>query len=198
MNNKLKVFITLLTLFSISACTSSNSFIKPINGQTLQGNEKISFKGTSFYLVNGGDGKMQTYTSLGASDEPAEGSGEAALIIANEALSGFTDRMIVENQELTEAQALENAVINKSDYLIYSRVEKWTDPIGINCQKYYADEASVLLSLYSVSNKKLINTSRLADKSCPAKLNGVPLSTGSPEGQYRDLILQWIQTNFNK
>ncbi|MGF1907864.1 DUF4823 domain-containing protein [Vibrio kasasachensis] len=196
-NINIKSILVALTALSISACSSTAYHVNAINGQTLKGENKISLNDSNFYLVNGGDGRMMSFTSLGESDEKAEGSGISALNIASDSLSKFTQLIVVENNELTEDKALDVAKTNNNDYLIYSRVEQWSDPLGINCGTHYYDEASVLLSIYSVKDRKLINTSRLAAKSCPTKLNGFPLSPGSPENLYSDLFSKWVNENFN-
>lgn len=197
-NNNIKATLVALAMFSITACSAIDSHVGAINGKTLKGEDRISLKDSNIYLVNGGDGRMKTFTSLGKSDEEAKGSGKSALNIASGELSKVTQLVIIENKNLSENEALEVAQLNKSDYLIYSRVEEWTDPLGISCGEYYADQASVLLSIYSVEDKKLVNTSRLAATDCPPRLNGIPLSTGSPESLYTDLFSKWLDGNFKK
>lgn len=189
-----KTIVTAAIILSISACASTNYRVEAINGSE----SKISLKDANFYLVNGGDGRMMSYTSLGDSDELAEGSGFAALMIANDTLYNSTSQVVAEKEVMSEDKALEVGFINKSDYLIYSRVEQWSDPLGINCNDYYYDEASVVVSLYSIPSKELISTSRLSAKSCPSKLNGIPLSSGSPEQLYTKLFSKWLEKNIEK
>ncbi|HIC43081.1 MAG TPA: DUF4823 domain-containing protein [Sulfurimonas sp.] len=159
--------------------------------------DKLLTNSSSIYLVNGGDGLQKTYLGLIMSEEEvAKGSGEAALHIAFEKLSSITPNVIQQNLVISELEALKTAKLNKSEYLIYSRTEKWTDPLGINCVDIYSDEASVVLSLYSTQNDKLLNSTRLASSNCPHKLNGIPLTTGSPESLYENLFAKWVTNTF--
>ncbi|MDW6005204.1 DUF4823 domain-containing protein [Vibrio mangrovi] len=197
MIKKIKIiFISMSTLF-VFACSSNSYNIDTINGKVLDNSSKIPLQSVSIYLVNGGSGMKMTYLSPINSDEVAEGSDISALRIANDELSKYTSRVTTDRNVLTEDKALEIGTINKNDYLIYSRVEKWSDPLGINCNEYYYDEASVLISMYSLKDKKLINTSRLSSASCPSKVNGIPLSTGSPEKLYEILFSKWLNENFS-
>lgn len=187
------VFIVAVTSF-LAACSSTNYMVHQIDAGTEGNKEKISLKDNSFHLVNGGDGIKTTLILL--QEKPAEGSGASALNIANEYLAKHTQAIVAEKEILTTEQALEAAVSNNSGYLVYSQVEIWTDPLGINCTKHYYDQASVLLSIYSLSDKALISTSRLSAKSCPHTVNGIPVTTGSPEKLFETLFDKWFNENF--
>ncbi|WP_417362558.1 DUF4823 domain-containing protein [Gallaecimonas pentaromativorans] len=196
MNRNFVALLVVAGSLFLSACASTKYNVDEINGSTLAKDQRVSLKDANLYLVNGGDGMQTTYLSMGEADEVAKDSGADVVRIENDAFSTLTAHVIAEKNVLPEDKALEVGGLNKSDYLIYSRVEKWSDPLGMNCQKYHADEASVLLSLYSVKDKTLINTSRLQARSCPDTLNGIPLQTGSPEKLYKVLFSQWISKNF--
>ncbi|MBQ0763679.1 DUF4823 domain-containing protein [Marinobacter psychrophilus] len=193
--NLKSIFITIIILF-FTACSSIDYKINSINGSELK--NKIPLKNSKIYIVNGGDGREMSYLSFGNSDEIAKGSGFSALKIASDNLSKYTANVVSEKEILLEDKALEIGAINQSDYLIYSRVEQWSDPLGINCHSHYYDEASVLLSIYSVKDEKLIDTSRLSSKSCPFKMNGIPVSTGSPEKLYSVLFSKWLDEKFKR
>lgn len=194
--NTFKILLISATILLFTGCSSVNYNVTNIKGTSLDDSEKILISNANIYLVNGGDGRKMTFLSLTESNELAEESGVSALNIAHDALSHYSDRIIAEREVLLEDKALEIGTINKSDYLIYSRVEEWSNPLGINCANTYYDEASVLLSIYSVQKKELINTSRLTAKSCPTKVNGLPVSTGSPEKLYKVLFSQWLDEFF--
>ena len=183
----------MLTVFS--GCGRSNASVNTINGNALEKSQLLQ-KGSSIYLVNGGDGMKKIYLSEIRGEEISKGSGLSAINIAYKQLRDITPNVILENKVLSEKEALEIAKLNKSDYVLYSRVETWTDPLGVNCTQYYMDEAVVVLSLYSTKDEKLLNTIRLSDKDCPSKLNGLPLSAGSPERLYEKLFSQWIYSIF--
>ncbi|WP_415397928.1 DUF4823 domain-containing protein [Sulfurimonas sp. CS5] len=191
-------YIVMILSFAIifSGCGGSGLSLNTIKGNELEKSQLLT-KESSIYLVNGGDGMKKTYLSaVTSSEEKAIESGLSAINIANTELRTITPYVILENKVITEKEAIENAKLNKSDYVIYSRVEKWTDPLGINCHEYYRDESTVLLSLYSTKDDKLLNTTRLFASDCPATLNGIPLSTGSPESLYEDLFSMWIKNHF--
>ena len=195
--NRIRISIATIILLLTTACSSVISKMDQIGGSPLDTAHKISLKDSKIFLVNGGDGMKKTFTSL-KDDEIAEGSGLSAWTIANEEMAKLSPLLIAENKPTTEDKALEIGKLKKSDYLIYSHVEKWTDPFGMSCHQHYSDEASVVLSIYSIENKELINATRLAAKSCPHTLNGIPLSTGSPESLYEDLFTEWLDKNFKK
>ncbi|HUH42422.1 MAG TPA: DUF4823 domain-containing protein [Sulfurimonas sp.] len=191
-------FIIAVGLFISGCAGKSDLSLNIINGEKLEENQLLTTK-NSIYLVNGGDGMKTTYLSVVYGEEIAEGSGLAAVNIANEQLCAYTAPVVLEKLVITEKEALENAKLNQSDYVIYSRVEKWTDPLGINCTVgYYTDEASVVLSLYSTKDEKLLNTTRLSKSSCPFKINNIPVSTGSAEILYEELFANWKNNMFAK
>jgi hypothetical protein len=194
MRNKVVLFIASVVFFT--ACVETTG-ISPINGKRLKKNELLT-SNSSIYLANGGDGMMETYFSEITKEEVAKGSGVSALNIAFKQLRMKTARVVSSKTVTTEMNALKSSKLNKSDYLIYSRVERWTDPLGINCNQYYKDEASVLVSLYSVKDKKLLNTSRLSANDCPFSVNGLPVQLGSPEILYEKLFTNWINNTFQK
>ena len=196
--NSIKISLSTIILLLTTACSSVVSKVDSLGGSPLDTDHKISLKDSKIFLVNGGDGMKKTYTSLGDNDEIAEGSGLSAWTIANEEMSKFSPLLVAENKPTTEDKAIEIGKLKQSEYLVYSHVEKWTDPLGINCHEHYSDEASVVLSIYSIEEKQLINSTRLAAKSCPFTLNGFPLSTGSPESLYEDMFEEWLETNFKK
>lgn len=190
-------YIVMILSFAIifSGCGGSGLSLNTIKGNELEKSQLLT-KESSIYLVNGGDGMKKTYLSAISGEEKAMGSGLSAINIANTELRTITPYIILENKVISEKEALEVARLNKSDYVIYSRVERWTDPLGINCHKEYMDESAVLLSLYSTKDEKLLDTTRLFASDCPVTLNGIPLSTGSPESLYEDLFSMWIENHF--
>lgn len=133
----------------ISGCSSVQYNVQPINGRFAK-NDKIVLNDVSIYIVNGGNASMKTFTSTSVESEEAMGSGLAAINIAYKKFFENTANIISEKYLTLEDKALEIGAINESDYLVYSRVEKWTDPFGMNCGPLYHDEASVLLSLYAI------------------------------------------------
>lgn len=187
--------LTVIVLI-IGGCASTGSTYV-IRGEKLHDQTLLTNQST-IYVVNGGDGMRGTYLSAFVGEEPAVGSGEAAVNIEFEQLRQRTSKVILEKTILTEDKALEIAKMNQSDYLLYSRTEKWTDPLGINCSEIYFDEATVLISLYSVADKKLLQTSRLTNANCPNKLNGMPLRPGSPERLFEELFGNWLDNSFVK
>lgn len=94
--------------------------------------------------------------------------------------------------------AMSSAVEGGFDYLVYVKVLTWTDPTGMVCGGQYLDEVKATLSLYSVASTQLLNSVDVYDRSCPAQLNGVPLSTGSPDSLFGDLVKTWVDSNFVK
>lgn len=197
MKNSISKFCLLTGMaLLIGGCASTGSSYT-IRGEKLHDKSLLTNQST-IYLVNGGDGMRGTYLSAFVGEEPAVGSGAAAVNIEFEQLRHRTSKVILEKTILTEDKALEIAKMNQSDYLLYSRTEKWTDPLGINCSKIYLDEASVLISLYSVADKKLLQTSRLTNANCPTKLNGMPLRPGSPERLFEELFTNWLENSFVK
>lgn len=196
MKNNLKgLTIAIMTALVFIGCGPLHSKVKTINGTELDKSQLLT-KESSIYLVNGGDGMKKTYLSLIYGEEVSIGSGLSAINIAFDQLKGGNPHVILENKVLSEKEALENAALNNSDYVIYSRVETWTDPLGISCSNDYMDEASVVISLYSTKDVKLLKTTRLSAKDCPIRLNGVPLSPGSPERLYEKLFSQWARSIF--
>lgn len=99
-----------------------------------------------------------TFLSGGDSDELVERSDISALNITQDNLSKYTQYITKENKNILEDKA------------IYTRVEQWTDPLRINCTEYYYDEASILISIYSAADRKLINTARVRFKSYPNEI----------------------------
>lgn len=187
------LFIVAVTSF-LAACSSTNYIVQQIEAGKNGSKEKISIRDNTFHLINGSDGIKSTFITF--QEKPAEGSGASAINIANEYLVKHTQAIVAEKEILTKEQALETAASNNGNYLIYSQVEIWNDPLGINCSKYYHDQATVLLSIYSLSDKELINTSRLSAKSCPHTVNGIPVTTGSPEKLFETLFEKWFNENF--
>ncbi len=193
---RIKLFSAVAVLLLTTACSTTPHFDQ-LGGSVLDKEHRISLKDSKIFLANGGDGMKKTMISL-ESDEISEGSGLSALTIANNIMAKSAPLLVAENKPLTEDKAVEIGQLNKSDYVIFSHVEKWTDPLGINCHEKYSDEASVVLSIYSVEEKQLINSTRLWARSCPFTLNGIPLSTGSPESLYEDMFTLWLDKNFQK
>ena len=196
MKNKFKsLAIAIIIALVFIGCGTLHSSVKTINGTDLDKSQLLT-KESSIYLVNGGDGMKKTLFSSVYGEEVAIGSGLSAINIAFDQLKWGNPHVILENKILSEKEALENAALNNSDYVIYSRVETWTDPLGISCSKHYMDEASVVISLYSTKDAKLLKTTRLSDKDCPSTLNGMPLYPGSPERLYTKLFSQWARSIF--
>ncbi|WP_041959924.1 DUF4823 domain-containing protein [Sulfurospirillum arsenophilum] len=187
--------ITIMTVLVFIGCGPLHSNVRNINGTDLDKSQLLT-KESSIYLVNGGDGMKKTLFSSVYGEEVSIGSGLSAINIAFDQLKWGNPHVILENKVLSEKEALENATLNNSDYVIYSRVETWTDPLGISCSKHYMDEASVVISLYSTKEQKLLKTTRLSAKDCPSTLNGMPLSPGSPERLYEKLFSQWTRNIF--
>jgi len=193
---KISSIVMVLSIILIfSGCGGSNLNLKTIKGNELEKSQLLT-KESSIYLVNGGDGMKGTYLSVITGEEKSIDSGLSAINIAKKQLTTITPYVILENKIISEKEALEIAKLNKSDYMIYSRVETWTDPLGINCNENYMDESTVLLSLYLTKDEKLLHTTRLFAKDCPTTLNGIPLSTGSPENLYENLFSKWVQNHF--
>lgn len=197
MKNCFSKFSVILGMIILIGGCSNTGITYVIRGEKLHDNRLLTDQ-SSIYLVNGGDGMMGTYLSAFVGEEVAVGSGESAINIEFEQLRHRTRKVILEKTIITEDKALEIAKMNQSEYLIYSRTEKWTDPLGINCSEIYADEATVLISLYSVADKKLLQTSRLSNSDCPTKLNGMPLRPGSPERLFEELFANWLTDSFAK
>lgn len=193
--NLLKYGLLLIIAFIISGCTNTgNTYV--IRGERLKNDALLSNK-SSIYVVNGGDGIKKTYLSAFLGEEIAVGSGESAVNIEFSKLRERTPKVVLEKLVLPEDRAIEIAKMNQSDYLIYSRTERWTDPLGINCRlDYYYDEASVVISLYSIPEKKLLNTMRLENADCPSNINGMPVRPGSPENLFEKLFAQWLDYTF--
>lgn len=190
------IFISGIILL-LAGCGASMESINVINGEKLNSSNLLTDQ-NSIYIVNGGDGMKKTYFSAFVGEEVAKGSGESAINVELEQLKSITSKVVLEKLVLSEDKALEIGTINKSDYLIYSRTEKWTDPLGINCNQNYLDEASVVISLYSIADKKLLNTTRLSNSNCAPTLNGIPLRPGSPEILFKELFTKWINSTFVK
>jgi hypothetical protein len=192
------LFVTILVMLFVG-CSSKEGKIEIINGEKLK-KENLLTRNDTIFLVNGSDGMKKTYLKsiVNNTEEIALGSGESSLNIEYNLLSERTSKILVEKNILTEDKALEIAKLNNSNYLIYSRTEKWNDPLGITCTlPFYVDEASVVISLYSVKDKKMISTTRLSNADCPAKINGgIPLSTLSPESLFEELFVKWLDENF--
>ena len=98
----------------------------------------------------------------------AKDSGLSAVNVANDILVKHTNKITLEKRPMPQDQALE--IAGESDYLIYSIVEEWVDPLGLNCGKYYHDYASVQVQLYDIKEKKLVNNTRLSAETVPQKL----------------------------
>ena len=199
--SNLKIIFSFFLISFLTACSSTNYNVLRINGDVLKvedhvvSEKSILLSGKSIYLVNGGNGNTLSLLSGGAHDEVVEGSGLSALTIAYDILRPYSAALVMQKEIILEDRALEIATTNKNDYLIFSKVEFWSDPFGMVCNGHYYDEASVLLSLYSVKDKELINTYRLSANSCPTTINGIPMSTGSPEKLYEELFTLWIEKN---
>jgi len=199
--SNLKIIFSFFFISFLTACSSTNYNVNRINGDVLKvedhvaSEKSILLSGKSIYLVNGGNGSTLTLLSGGEHNEVVDGSGLSALTIAYDILRPYSPALVKQEKIILEDRALEIAATNKNDYLLYSKVEYWSDPFGMACNQNYYDEASVLLSLYSVKDKELINTYRLSASSCPSKLNGIPLSSGSPEKLYKELFTLWIDKN---
>lgn len=194
MKNTIKsLTIAIMMTLVFIGCGPLNSSVKTINGADLDKSQLLT-KESSIYLVNGGDGMKKTLFSSVYGEEVSIGSGLSAINIAFDQLKWGNPHVILENKVLSEKEALENATLNHSDYVIYSRVETWTDPLGISCSKHYMDEASVVISLYSTKDAKLLKTTRLSAKDCPSTLNGMPLYPSSPERLYEKLFSQWVRS----
>jgi len=197
MKNYFSKFSLILGIILIISGCANTGRTYVIRGEKLHDDRLLTNK-SAIYLVNGGDGRKGTYLSAFVGEETAVGSGESAVNIEFEQLRNRTSKVILEKTIITEDKALEIAKMNQSDYLLYSRTEKWTDPLGINCSEIYLDEAVVLISLYSVEDKKLLQTSRLSNANCPNKLNGMPLRPGSPERLFEELFANWLTDSFAK
>lgn len=201
MTRKLMKYLMMgIIAVAISGCSAREGKVEVLNGEKLKKENYLTANDT-IYLVNGGDGMQKIYLSSildNNKEEIALGSGEISLNIEYNFLKQKTAKVIKEKNILAEDKALEIAKLNNSDYLIYSRTEKWNDPIGLACSfPFYLNEASVVVSLYSVKDKKIINTTRLSNADCPPKINGgIPLSTLSPDSLFEKLFEKWINENF--
>lgn len=191
------VLVPILAMLFIG-CSAREGKIELLDGKKLNKENFLTYN-DAIYLVNGGDGMKKTYlSSVVDKEELAVGSGEISLNIEYNLLKNRTSKIIMERYVLTEDKALEIAKQNNSDYLIYSRTEKWNDPIGLTCTlPFYMDEASVVISLYSVKDNKLISSTRLSNADCPPKINGgIPLAPLSPDSLFEKLFQDWINENF--
>lgn len=193
------VFVAFLVMLFVG-CSAKEGKIELLNGEKLKKGNFLTHN-DAIYLVNGGDGMKRTYlSSIVDKEELSVGSGEISLNMEYTLLRNRTAKLIIERNVLTEDKALEIAKLNNSDYLIYSRTEKWNDPIGLTCtMPFYMDEASVVISLYAVKDKKLISSTRLSNKDCPPKINGgIPLAPLSPDSLFEKLFQDWINENFEE
>lgn len=193
------VFVVVFAMLFVG-CSAREGKIELLNGEKLKKENFLTHNDVVF-LVNGGDGMGKTYLgSVVDKEELAVGSGEISLNIEYNLLKNRTSKIIMERNVLTQDKALEIAKLNNSDYLIYSRTEKWNDPIGLTCTlPFYMDDASVLISLYSVKDNKLISSTRLSNADCPPKINGgIPLSPLSPDSLFEKLFQDWINENFQE
>lgn len=195
------VFLSLAILLSLlggCAWHGSQKYVTPIAA-----NEKIDSSRT-FYVPIGPDGKTKTWPLI-TQQAPAAGSGFLASDLVNRNLLLLQGKTIMGMAPESEKEALESAKQKGLDYVVYSRVNLWVDPMFMACTNtrqngvhvYYLDEADVDMSVYDVKSEKVIHLSKLHHAGCPVVLLGsIPVGTHTPAGRFNKVLQSWMKENF--
>lgn len=188
----MKRLLILMMVSFISGCASHYVNVKPIAEEP--GKPDVQ---KSFYLAWPNDGREKGFFTLNW--QANEGSGREVVEIMQDYLKNKGWTVVVGNVPETQKQALESAEKNRTAFMIYPELNIWNDPSSGACYAYEererrnADEADVNIFVYDMRSKKVLNSYEVNIYGCPHIVNGFPIGTYTPEGQFRHALEKWYE-----
>jgi hypothetical protein len=152
--------------------------------------------GKSFYVPTGPDGKYVSFPLL--KQKEAKGSGKAAADELFAQVGRYQPRIVQGVALETEEQALATARGKGLDYVLYSRVNEWTDANFLTCSPEYVDRLDVDVTVYDVATGRALKIDKLYNGGCPVRVAGIPFGTYSVNGRFRQILDIWLAENLRE
>jgi len=191
----MKRIMNLLSIMALLALTSGcTATWGPKGIQQINNQEKVVGQ-KAFYVPVGYDGKTRTWPLL--RQAPAENSGRIASEIIYNKFLILQPKTIMGVAPETEHEALNSAKQKGLDYVVYSKVNMWVDPMYMACGKDYMDQSEVEISVYDVKTEKVVTLDRIYNSGCPVVLvSFIPIGTTTPEGRFNKVLNDWMKARF--
>ncbi len=145
------------------------------------------------YVAIGPNGTRKTLLNQ---TEEAEDSGVEAADVVYEQVLHYQSRTVKGAAFETEKQAIESAKAKGMGYVVYTRVNDWTDANYLTCGEKYFDRMSVDIAIYDTESGKAVRLDNLYDGGCPLKIFSIPIGTSSMKGRLEDVFSIWLEENF--
>lgn len=145
------------------------------------------------YVAVGPNGTRKTLLNQ---TEDAKNSGAEAADVVYEQVLRYQPRTVKGAAFETEKQAIESARAKGMGYVVYSRVNEWTDANYLTCGEKYYDRMSVDIAIYDAESGKAVRLDNLYDGGCPIKILSIPFGTSSMKGRLENVFSIWLGENF--
>lgn len=195
LGNMKSIILHVVVIFSVllfSGCQSvrATKGIKPVSAQGV-----IDHRG-SIYVPIGVDGHYFSFPAR--NQKPAKGSGAEAAVVLFSGLQRYQPRSVMGTVVESEQQALASAREKGLKYVVYSRVNDWTDASYLTCSSAHVDSVNVDVSVYEVASGTIMSIDKLYNGGCPTRVFSIPFGTASPAGRFKSVLDVWLRENFRE
>lgn len=189
------IILHVTVIFSVllfSGCQSVRvpKGIKPVSAQGV-----IDRNG-SIYVPIGVDGHYFSFPAR--TQKLAKDSGAQAAAVLFSGLQRYQPRTVMGTGVENEHQALASARDKGLKYVVYSRVNDWTDASYLTCSAAYVDSVNVDVSIYEVASGEVVRLDKIYNGGCPTRIFSIPFGTSSPAGRFKSILDVWLRENFRE
>lgn len=198
----MKKICLFICLILISACTYVG---KERNVNIVSKKEGVA-NNKSFYVIYPENGTYQTLFRKKIVEN--KDSAKEVMKVFEKKLKEKIKNITTSASNLDLKTGFEKAKENNSDYLIQMDINNWKDSTYFMCRPYNdgsgivkeprqeeKDSLDIVIYIYDVKTKELINKQELVGNGCPIiLLNLIPVGTNSPEGYLKELLDDWSKT----
>lgn len=190
----MRAVVVVVCALALSACqiqvVKMPRGIKPVSAQGVVEAQK------SIYVAQGPDGSYRRFPTQTLQEAP--GSGKAAATVVFAEVQAYQARTVLGTAMETEAQALESARRKGLDYVLYTRVNEWTDATYLTCTPAYPDRLDVDLAVYDVATGKAVRLDKLYNGGCPVRVGGIPVGVSRLDSRFRQILRIWLAENLRE
>lgn len=193
-----KCYLIICLTLLLNACTfvSTTKNVKVFNKD-----DSIGFENT-FFLNYPKNGFEESYFTKKLKEN--KNSAKNVVDIFKQKMNDSFGNLYISNKNLSLQDAFEEAKLRGDNYLIDMQIITWKDASYILCRPTQSqgttevltkDSVEIVISIYDVNSKILLNRQKLIENGCPIVFFGfIPVGKNSPHSHFKSLLNEWIKS----